>query len=362
MIDEPMPLYEKIAMIYRGAGIAVLYLIWANSGRALAGLFLLMLIMILMLLRWRFPMLKWTLPADQLAIIIGAVFMENSDYALTLSVFEAIYLGHPHFVLPAVVYVAFYRPEGFLWLLLAQSAVAGLGLWGWRRQRDEALKRIDSDSKRYYEVESLKRELLEANVHVARMAELSERSRIAREIHDHAGHEIVAAYMTLQTAQAHRKTDADEAEELFDEAMKRLEAGIDKVRETVHNLSPLADIGAEGLQKICQEFTLAPAQFSMYGDSSKVPVYLWVILEACLKEALTNVLRHAEATSVHATLDIASHIVRLCVENDGVTKDKGHVSAGLGIRNLQQRANGAGGNVSVESSDHFRLICVLPIN
>lgn len=321
-----------------------------------------MVMIILMLLRWRFPKLKWTLLADQLAAMFASAFLGNSGYAFTLSIFEAVYLGCPYFALPAAVYITIYRPQGFLYLLLAQSAAAGLGLWGWRRQHNASLKRMDSDNKRYYELESLKQELLEANVQVAKMAELSERSRIAREIHDHAGHEIIAAYMTLQTAKAHRETNAAEAEELFNEAMKRLETGIDKIRQAVHNLAPLTSIGADELHRICEEFRPAPAKLIVYGDSSRVPVYLWAILEACLKEALTNVLRHADATGVRATLDITPHIVRLCVENDGTTKNKRDTLAGLGLRNLQQRAKAVGGNVSAELSERFRLVCVLPLN
>ncbi|WP_367565753.1 sensor histidine kinase [Lacrimispora sp.] len=354
-----MPLYEKAAIAYRAAGIFLLYLLWTRADSGLAGLFLLILLLILMLLRWRFPKLKWTLFLDQFAVMAASVFLESSGYAFTLGVFEAVYLGCPFFTLPAALYAIFYRPQGFLWLLLAQSTFAGIGLWGWRRQQESALRRMDEERRQHYETESLKQELLVANVQVARMAELSERSRIAREIHDNAGHEIVAAYMSLQTAQALFEGDIAEAQELFHEGMGRLEAGIDKIREAVHNLTPLTEIGVGALRGLCEKFPHCPVEFIAYGDPTKVSVYLWAILEACLREALTNILRHADAKRITATLDITPHIIRLCIENDGVKKGTGH--AGLGLRNLQQRATAVGGNISTDLSDCFRLVCVLPL-
>lgn len=358
-ILSSISLHEKAAIAYRGLGIFLLYLLWVKTDRGLAGLFLLLALLTLMLLRWRFPRLKWTLVIDQL-VVIGVYFLwENSSYALALGVFEAAYFGCPFLMLPAVFFAAIYRPEVLLILLLIQSAFAGIALWGWCRQQEAAFRRMDEERRRYYETEGLKEELLMANVQVARMAELSERSRIAREIHDNAGHEIVAAYMSFQTVEALPDSHTVEAQELFHEGMERLEAGIDKIREAVHNLTPLAQIGVDVLRERCEKFPYCPVAFAVYGDSTKVSVYLWTILEACLKEALTNILRHADAVEIRVTLDITPHIVRLCVENDGVKKEMGQ--GGLGLRNLQQRAAAVGGNISTDLSDCFRLVCVLPL-
>lgn len=70
-------------------------------------------------------------------------------------------------------------------------------------------------------------------------------------------------------------------------------------------------------------------------------------------------MHHAEAKKVTVTLDITPFIVRLCIENDGVRKGTG--CAGIGLRNLRQRAAAVGGNISTSLSDRFRLVCVLPL-
>ncbi len=326
----------------------------------LTGLFLFLQMSILMLVRWRFPKMKWTLAIDQAIVFIAAATWESGAYFLTLSVFEAVYLGYPIIALPALYYCFLYKQEPYFCLMLIQGFFAGFSLWGWQKYQKNALKRIDEDRKRYYEAESLKQDLLNASIQTAKMAELSERSRIARDIHDHAGHEIIAAYLSLQTAQVLLKDEPEQAEDMLGESLVRLEHGIDKIRETVQNLAPIFSIGVESLRKLCGEFKYCPVKLQVYGDASKVPVYLWSILEPCLKEALTNIVRHSEAKNVRATLDITPSIVRLCVENDGVDI-KTHAVSGLGLRNLQQRAAAVGGNISTNISKDFRLVCVLPI-
>ena len=351
---------QDYQILYKYLGILLLCVLWVIEGTGLEGLFLVLAISILMLLRWRFPKLAWTILLDQIIIIILAANYQPGIYVLVLSIFEAMFLGSPAFMIPTLIYCVISRQELFLYLMLLQGAFGGYSLWGWNKLRLTTMTRLDQDNRRYYELENLKEELLLANKQTARLAELTERSRIARDIHDHAGHEIIAAYMSLQTAQAYFHEEPSQSEELFQEAMKRLETGIEKIRETVQNLTPLSYIGIQNMQRLCKEFQYCHIELKIYGDSSKVPVYLWIILEPCLKEALTNIIRHSIAKNVIATLDITPSIVRLCVENDGVIRRQ-KSNAGVGLHNLQQRAAAVGGNVSTSMTDVFRLVCVLPI-
>jgi len=354
-----MPPYEKIAIVYRAMAMISLYVLWTRTGNEMKGLLVFLILLILMLLRWRFPMMKWTLLIDQAVTIYASALWESSLFASALIVFDALYLGYPVLIIPVLLYIAFNRPDLMLAILLMQSVFAGLSLRGWRNQQQISLKQIDDAGKKFYESENLKQELLLANVQVVRMAELSERSRIAGEIHDHAGHEIIAAFMSLQTTQVLLENDISQAKEMLREATGRLQSGIVKIRDAVHNLTPFTETGIDALRKLCEEFKNCPVELMVYGDPHKVPVHLWVILESCLKEALTNILRHTEATNARATLDITRHIVRLCIENNGIKESDSY--PGLGLNNLRLRAKAIGGSVSYDLSDRFSLVCVLPI-
>lgn len=346
--------------LYKIIGILLLCMLWVIEGNGLEGLYLLLSISILMLLRWRFPKHTWTLLLDLIIVFILSAKCQLGVYVLILCVFEAMFLGSSIFIIPILIYSIITELELSFYLMLLQGAFAGYCLWGWKKHRITALNRLDQDNRRYYELENMKQELLVANKQTASLAELTERSRIARDIHDHAGHEIIAAYMSLQTAQLYFREEPIQSEELLNEAMVRLESGIEKIRETVQNLTPLSNLGIENMQRLCKEFQYCPIELKIYGDSSKVPVYLWTILEPCLKEALTNIIRHSSARKVTASLDITPSIVRLCVENDGVGRSQTR-NSGVGLYNLQQRAAAVGGNVSTSLTDVFRLVCVLSI-
>jgi len=147
--------------------------------------------------------------------------------------------------------------------------------------------------------------------------------------------------------------------ELYDSALGRLDIGVNRIREAVHNLSAVTALGAEHLHEICRSFPGCPVNFNVYGDTNSVPIYIWTMLESCLNESLTNVARHSGATYVTANLDVTPHIVRLCIENDGVIFAS--KTPGSGLRNLRHRAAAIGGSLSVDSGEVFRVVCVAPL-
>ena len=299
-------------------GFGLLFLRWLEGGDNIAGFFLLLLLVVMTIFRWRFP--KWW----------ATIWI---DSALMLLFAEYLALA---FILLSEL---FYRT--------------------WEDERRRGMHLRDTEASKYYEMESLQDELSEALAQIERMTLVSERTRIARDIHDNAGHEIVAAYMSFQTLRAILETEDREVLELYDAALERLDNGANRIREAVHNLSAVTALGVERLEEICSKFPEPEVKFSVYGDSGKIPTYVWSILESCLNESLTNVTRHAKANFVSVDLDVTAQIVRLCVENDGVTKKK--TPMGSGLRNLRHRAASVGGNLSVDLDETFRLICVIPI-
>jgi len=360
LLESIFLLYEKAAILYRAFGLILFCIIWVLPDDSFIGILLLLSLVVLMLIRWRLPKFGWTVVLDQLLVIGISFYWDKGYFALTLGVFDAVYAGTPILALPSAVYALLYNTDTTIQIILAQSAFAGIALWGWRSQRETAQKSMDKMRIKYYESEDSNQELLAENAHIARMVELSERNRIAGEIHDNAGHDIVAAYITLQTIETLYETDCGEAKELLGKALIRLESGIEKIRNAAHNLTTCTMTGIEGLHRLCDEFTQCRIEFKAYGDSSTVSVYIWLLLENCLRESLTNVRRHSESTYVSVNLDVTQHIVRMCVENDGAIKKNNYI--GIGLHNMQRRARSVGGNVSVDFSDSFRLICVLPIN
>lgn len=300
----------------------LLFASWIESGEA-TGFFPIMVLAIMTVLRYRFP--KW-----RYMIVIDCVYLGLLGQYLALSIFVAAEI--------------FYR--------------------AWENERARGLKLRDAQANRFYELEQLQGDLLTAMAQVERMAAVSERARIAAEIHDNAGHEIIGAYISLQTVKEllSEKNSGDinaDVLELYDTALKRLDNGVNKIREAVHNLAPVTTLGVESLQETCSQFPICQVQFTTYGDLSVIPIYCWNLLETCLNEALTNIVRHADAKKVKVDLDATPNIVRLYIENDGAkSKIRG---VGIGLRNLRHRASALGGNISIDRGDIFKVICVIPV-
>ncbi|MCC5911367.1 MAG: sensor histidine kinase, partial [Clostridiaceae bacterium] len=287
-------------------------------------------------------------------------FWPYALFGLAIPAFEGMLVGKPWYLLPSIVSMILCPHISItLVVVIIQAGFFGGVIRGWLQETQLYRREADQQRRYRYELEGLKSELLEASVQGTRMAELTERNRIAQELHDSVGHEITAAVLAFQAFEQLWREEDPMAEEMFNQGKERLSKSALQLRETVHNMKPMSGTGVEGLGDIINGFTHCPIDLNIYGDTSRVPTYLWTILQTCLKEALTNVIRHAHATKVAVSLDVSPHIVRLSIFNDG--DSKGKEGGGIGLRNLRQRAKAVGGSVSVDTSEGFHLICVLPI-
>ena len=147
---------------------------------------------------------------------------------------------------------------------------------------DGCFSYLDLQRRRQYELESLQSELLAANVQVARMSELSERSRIAGKFTIRRGTKL-SPPISLQIAwDLYKQTQVRAG--LFSEALKRLDKGIARMRDTVHNLAPLQSVGVDGLRQLCETFQICPLEFKVYGNPARYRCIYGVSLNPVLKK------------------------------------------------------------------------------
>ncbi|ADU29562.1 sensor histidine kinase [Evansella cellulosilytica] len=353
---------QNATIIWRTTGLLLLFFLWLMSDSREVGVILLLFLAIMSGARARFRLPGWTSIIDQAACFIAMLYWEPAAFFLAIPLFEAFLSRKIMYSIPIMIFPFVYSELLSLTLIVVyiQSALSGAMISGWRKEATIYLQEADRQRKDRYELESLKEELLFANVEGARMAELSERNRIARQLHDDVGHELTASVLALQAFEQLWKEGDPQAKEMFTQVQQRMTKSAEYLRETVHNLKPVQEFGVEGIEEITRHFSICPVALHVYGDTSKVPPYLWNILYPCLKEALTNIVRHAEPTKVDVTLDVSTHIVRLSVYNDGVVEQKKDV--GVGLRNLRQRAKAVGGSIAIDGDEEgFRFICVLPL-
>jgi len=305
----------------------------------------------MVLLRWRIPKAGFT------SVLDVFVYVALAPMFLGVTLFTAMYYGM-YFVMFAAVYVLIVV-DVQLGIIAILCGGLGLLLRLWELEQEKRRKIRDTEAGRYYQLEALQNDLMIATSQIERMTVVGERARISREIHDNAGHEIVAAYMSLQTIRALFDNVDPDTIALYDAALERLDAGTKKIRDAVHNLSPIAVLGVETLQETCKRFP-KNVDFKIFGNTEHVPIHIWSVLEACLNEGLTNIGKHATPSQITIELDTTPHIVRLCIENDGAPATKKGI--GTGLRNLRHRLTAAGGSLAVVHGETFRVVCVIPLS
>jgi len=259
-------------------GFGLIFALWLQEGERM-GFFLFWILVFTELLRHRFPKLRFTIIVDLILCITFSNVWEYAPYFMALPLFSALYY---RFFWAALTFIyLFFDFNPLLAVSLSLSALCGYILGILACENKQKIELCDKLTGRCYELENLQNELAAALVQVERMTAIAERTRIARNIHDNAGHEIVAAFISLQTIR--KMMDSSDAEilRLYDAALQRLINGVEKIRETAHNLQSVTRVGLESLLEKCRLFPGCPVDCHVFGDTSQVPMYAWKRLCFC---------------------------------------------------------------------------------
>lgn len=183
------------------------------------------------------------------------------------------------------------------------------------------------------------------------VAILSDRDRIARDLHDLVIQRLFATGMSLQGAI--RSIQPPEIGERVQRAVDDLDETIKEIRTSIFALQSPAPHAGEGVRAAVLAAVKAAAagplgfapQVDFVGPvDTLVPAGIAEQLVAVIREALSNVARHAEATAVTISVTAGPGRVELVVSDNGVGIEDGVPTSGLA--NLQRRARDLGGEFS----------------
>jgi signal transduction histidine kinase len=187
-------------------------------------------------------------------------------------------------------------------------------------------------------------------------AQETERKRIARELHDATGQALTSMLVRLRAIEDTERFDEALADTSEVRAMAR--DALDNVKRMALGLHPIAldDLGLEeALRRYVDSFartTGIEVDFHVSGmdDPAIVPQPAGIVLYRIAQEALTNVVKHANATSVSVVLAAKDERIQLIVEDDGVGfDDDSGLLYGFGRQSMKERAALCGGTVGFES-------------
>lgn len=193
-----------------------------------------------------------------------------------------------------------------------------------------------------------------------------ERSRLSRELHDNVGPTLAGIRLQLEAARGALPADFAGAE-LMDRAVHGIQGALATLRRVVHDLRPpeLDTLGLPGALRELAVFLSGPTlrvDTSLPGDVSALSKPVEVAAYRIVAEALTNVVRHAQATRAEITLELAAGQLVVEVSDDGIGVQPDPANHGMGMRFMAQRAEEIAGKFSYESTPTGTAVrAVLPV-
>lgn len=206
------------------------------------------------------------------------------------------------------------------------------------------------------------RELQAARRDLADLAVAEERNRIARDLHDTLGHSLSVIALKSELARRLLPDDpARAAAEMADVEQVSREA-LSSVRETVSGYrQPSLAIELAGARAA---LTAAGISAEVEPAPEGLPAAVDAVLGWAVREGVTNVLRHSEATSarIRVLTEASSHAVEVIDDGQGVPEAASAGGAGVGLAGLRERATQLGGSVEAGPLPErgFRLLVAVP--
>lgn len=206
----------------------------------------------------------------------------------------------------------------------------------------------------------------DARLDRARAATLEDRDRIARDLHDHVVQRLFAAGLNIQSVCG--MLDSGAAVDRLTDQVDEIDATIRQIRSTIFGLHATREQTTGARAKILDVITAATATLPGPPEVTfRGPIDLLVAealrddLVAVVREALTNVGRHAAAERVEIFVSADSRKVEVEVLDDGKGLVEGTVLSGLS--NLRARAGALGGTfeIAARTGPGTRLLWTVPL-
>lgn len=205
---------------------------------------------------------------------------------------------------------------------------------------------------------------------LATQAVAEERRRMARELHDLAGHTLAAVLLHVTGARHVLRRHPDEAERALADAEAVGRSSLDQIRSTVAALrthergtDPALAASAD-LGELVDEYRRAGLviEATIAGAASALGGAVGVALHRIAREALANVARHAPQNSVVVTLDASHQATRLVVRDFGQPAAVDSTAGHFGLVGMRERARALGGELYAgPTADGWEVEACVPV-
>ena len=215
------------------------------------------------------------------------------------------------------------------------------------------------------ELEESRNELLRAYEKVEEATVIEERNRIAKEIHDTAGHSLTTVIMQTEAARLAMEKDPARARHCIDAANLQAKNCLEELRLSVHLLSGRRENVTlkEYLEGILDE-TAEGTSFTVRSkiDDVEMKDEAERFISNTLREGISNGIRHGGSTAFFFELKDMGNYVELLLSDNGAGADMTKFKEGFGLSGMRAKAEALGGmiNFSSEPGEGFEIRLSLP--
>lgn len=186
-------------------------------------------------------------------------------------------------------------------------------------------------------------------------AEINERKRISRDIHDSLGQYLGLCKLQVSQLQENSRDGIDNQEEPVKKTIRMIDQSITELRNIIHNLSP-AVLHEKGLTEAVKELTERIEQshnlnvnLEIMGLTEGLDYIAENTLYRVIQEILNNILKHSGADMVDIQMIKNDEDLTIMIEDNGIGFDMKTVNRSNGLNNIQTRVENIHGKFYIDS-------------
>lgn len=210
--------------------------------------------------------------------------------------------------------------------------------------------------------ETLEVELEDAYKRISELVKIEERQRIARDLHDTVGQKLSLIGLKTDLASKLLYKDIYKAEAELKEIRSTARIALKEVRDLVTKMRGVRL--RDEIVEVSKILDTAQITHTVSGPTevTGLPLLTENVLSMCLKEAVTNIVKHSKATSCQIWLEVLEDEVVLSVSDNGVGLDAHSAfNKGNGLKGMQERLEFVNGSLHIHEAKSGGTLLVIKV-
>ena len=193
---------------------------------------------------------------------------------------------------------------------------------------------------------------------IERLAKVAERERIARDLHDLLGHTLSVSVLKARLAARLIARDPDRAHQEVEEIERISREALGQVREAVQGYRRAGLVEELDNVRLALDSAEIEASLEIDDDATRAPGQVTNVIAMVLREAVTNVIRHAGGTRCKIGLVIVDQALELKIGDNG---SGGSLIEGAGLSGMRERVELLGGSMEIDGASGTSIRVRIPI-